>query len=164
MKQALIQFWSERNTRERMIISIGSLLLLVSLLYAYVWLPIRNDVDRMNRSLPELRAAAAQMRGEANEISTLKTRGVTVPAGGALAAVEQSAASQGLRDKLEELGATDASHVRMSSNALPFDQWVSWLNLLQAQSGMRIESANVEATQDSGKVKAQAVLWAPQHP
>ena len=164
IKQALMQFWSERNTRERLILSIGSSLLMLSLLYAYVWLPIRTDVERLNQTLPELRAAAAQMRAEAAEIAALKTRSVAVPAGGALGAVEQSANTQGLRDKIEELGATDQNHIRMSANALPFDAWVGWLNLLQAQSGIRVESANVEATQDQGKVKAQAVLWAPQHP
>jgi len=164
MKQAILQFWSERNTRERLVLSIGSTVLALSLLYAYVWLPIRNDVDHLNRTLPELRAAAAQMRAEAAEIGTLKSRSVSVPAGGALGAVEQSAATQGLRDRIQELGATDQNHVRMSSDSLPFDAWVGWLNLLQAQSGIRIESANVEATPDAGKVKAQAVLWAPQHP
>ena len=158
MKQALLDFWGERNTRERIVLAVGSTVLGLGLLYAYGWMPVRSEVARLTERLPELRAGAAQMREEAAEIGSLRKRTIGDPAGGVLSAIEQSSSAAGLRDKIGELASTDPAHVRITSASMPFDQWVSWLAQLQAQFGVRVESARVDALPEPGLVRIQAVL------
>ncbi len=159
MKDSLIQFWRSRAPRERFVLAAGSALLLLALGIAYGWLPMQREVAQLQQVLPQLRVQARQLQQDAQEVARLKAQpAVTREAGSLVLAVEQRALATGLRERIESITPQDASHVRVVLPQVAFDAWISWLGELQTSHGVRVESAHIGATDDSGMVSVDAVL------
>jgi general secretion pathway protein M len=158
MKENLKQFWQQRTHTERRTLTIGGALLAIALLYAFIWHPLTQEQQRLRAALPQLRAAAAQMQIQAAEVKRLRN-------------LPQKSAQPNLRSALEYMSAhsaigspaispMDADHARITFNAVAFDGWIEWVKTLQAEQGVRVESAEVFALAEPGMVKIQAVLSA----
>lgn len=159
MKDSLIQFWRTRVPRERLILAGGSTLLLLALGFAYVWLPMQREVVQLRQALPQLRVQARQLQQDAQEVARLKAQpAVTREAGSLALAVEQRALATGLRERIESITPQDAGHVRVVLPQVAFDAWLAWLGELQTSHGVRVDSARIGATDDSGMVSVDAVL------
>jgi general secretion pathway protein M len=153
-------FWQARTTRERMTLLVGGGLLLVALLYAFVWQPISRERQKLHVALPELRAKAAQMKLDAQEIQRLKGA-TTAGAQNIRGAIEQSAQASGMRDKLTSTDVLDKSRARVTLSDVPFDQFLAWLDRLQQDGHVRLEAGQVEALPQTGHVKVQATFTLP---
>jgi general secretion pathway protein M len=158
MKKQLIQFWRSRAPRERVVLAGGSALLVLALGIAYGWLPIQRDAAQLRTALPQLRAQALQLQQDAAEATHLKAR-PAVSQGGSLATIiEQRATAGGLREQIESITPQDAGRVRVVLPEVAFDVWIGWLGELQASHGVRVESARIDAGEEPGMVKVEAVL------
>jgi general secretion pathway protein M len=159
MKDSLIQFWRSRAPRERFVLAAGLTLLMLALGIAYGWLPMQREVTQLRQALPQLRVQARQLQQDAQEVARFKMQpAVTREAGSLVLAVEQRALATGLRERIESITPQDASHVRVVLPQVAFDAWISWLGELQTNHGVRVESAHIGATDDSGMVSVDAVL------
>jgi len=159
MKALLIQFWRARAPRERLVLGGGTALLLLALGYAYGWLPMQRDAAQMRKELPQLRVQARQLQQDAAEVARLRAQPAVARAVSSLtAAVEQRAVASGLRERIESITAQDARHVRVVLPQVGLDDWAAWLGELQANDGIRVESARIEASDTAGVVKVEAVL------
>ena len=159
MKKQLIQFWRSRAPRERVVLAGGSALLALALGFAYGWLPMQRDTAQLRKALPQLRAQARQLQQDADEAKRLKGRPARAREGGSLAAViEQRATAGGLREQIESITPQDAGRVRVALPEVAFDAWIGWLGELQASHGVRVESARIDAGEEPGMVKVEAVL------
>ena len=159
MKTQLIQFWRSRAPRERVVLGGGTALLVVALGYAYGWLPMQREAAQLRVALPQLRAQAQQLQQDAQEATRLRSRPAAAQAGGNLATlIDQRATAAGLRDRVEAITPQDAGRVRVVLPEVAFDAWLGWLGELQASHGVRVESARVEATEEVGVVRVDAVL------
>ena len=161
MKELRPDWWRKLAPRERAVIGWGGGLLLLSLAYAYLWLPLAQERQKLRAGLPQMRATAAQMRVEAGEVARLRTGGAAAPSGaGLLDAVRQGARAAGIDDKSVQTGLLDQGRVNVAAAALPFDAWLVWTAGLQAGRGIRLESCAIEALPEAGMVRVQAVLAA----
>lgn len=159
MKALLIQFWRARAPRERLVLGGGAALLVLALGYAYGWLPMQRDAAQMRKELPQLRVQARQLQQDAAEVAQLRAQPVVARTVDSLASiVEQRAVAGGLRERIESIAALDTRHVRVVLPQVAFDTWVAWLGELQANDGIRVESARIEASGTAGVVKVEAVL------
>ena len=157
MKAQIIHFWRQRSAAERRSLSIGAVVLGIALFYALLWYPLTQERNHLRETLPQLRAAAAQMQIEAAE--TLRLRNMP-----------QKSVNPNLREALEyaavhsSIGAPsqfipiDAERVRIIYNATAFDRWIDWAKILQTEHRVRIESVEIFALGEPGMVKVQAVL------
>lgn len=163
MKENFAQFWQQRTPAERRTIAIGGTLLAIALLYAFIWHPLMQERQRLRAALPQLRAAAAQMQLQAAEINHLRN-------------LPPKSFNNNMRNALEYMSAhsaigslsistLDSDRARVSFDAVAFDSWIEWVKMLQAEQGVRVESAEVFALAEPGMVKIQAVLSVPSsHP
>jgi general secretion pathway protein M len=159
MKKQLIQFWRSRAPRERVVLAGGSALLALALGFAYGWLPMQRDAAQLRKALPQLRTQAQQLQQDAEEAKRLKARPVLAREGGSLAAViEQRATAGGLREQIGSITPQDAGRVRVALPEVAFDAWIGWLGELQASHGVRVESTRIDAGEEPGMVKVEAVL------
>ena len=161
MKQNLQQywqaFWQQRSPAERRTLSIGGGVLLLALLYALLWYPLSQERQRLKTSLPQLRATAALMQVQAQEVARLRQLPAQTSTADLRSAIDKATAGNPLGAPLE-LMPLDAGRMRVSTSAVSFDAWVAWVKALQAEHGVRVESASVSALTAPGLVKVQAVL------
>lgn len=57
---SLLDYWKQRNSRERAILAVGATVLLLALLYTLLIEPVARERARLEKSLPTLRADVAR--------------------------------------------------------------------------------------------------------
>lgn len=155
--EQIIQFWRRLSASEQAIMGGGAGLLLIILLVFYVWQPLEKERTRLRASLPGLRVEAQQMRVDAVTVPKLKSTTKPAPLAGGLREIVEQAAS-GHRLQLSQLDPEANGKLNIMLAAVPFDAWVKWLAILQAQQSIRLDTCRVEALPQPGMVKVQAVL------
>ncbi len=159
MKALLAQTWRARSPRERLTLGGGAALLVLALGYAYAWLPMQRDLEQLRPALPQLRAQAEQVRRDAAEVVRLRARpAAPADAASLTALIERRAAASGLRDRIETIIPQDAGRIRIRLAQVGFDAWLGWIGELQAAHGVRVESVAIEATDEAGMVRVEAVM------
>jgi general secretion pathway protein M len=162
MKELWNEFWQARNPRERAILIAGAALLALALLYGLAWLPLTKERKRLALSIPELRNKTAQMHNQSQEVVQLKSglgeqgRGADVRQ-----AIEDSLRAANLREKVGAIDRLDNRRARVTLTAVPFDTLLTWLETLQAQQHVRMETGQIEALPESGLVKGTATFLGP---
>jgi len=163
MKENIAHFWQQRTHTERRTIMIGGSILTIALLYAFIWHPLTQERQRLRAALPHLRAAAAQMHFQAAEISRMRNLPPKSFNNNLRGALDFMSAHSAIGSP--SISALDSGRARISFDAVAFDSWIEWVKMLQAEQGVRVESAEVFALAEPGMVKVQAVLSLPSsHP
>ena len=150
-------FWRQRTPAERRTLKRGGAILATALLYAFFWHPLSQERQRLQASLPQLRAAAAQMRITATEVQRLRQTPQKNFANSLRDAMDHATAHSSIGAPPQILP-LDAGRVRIEFNAVVFDSWIDWANFLQTEQGVRVESAEIFALAEPGLVKIKAVL------
>ncbi len=149
-------FWRARSPRERTVLGIGAATIAVMLAIALVWLPLERTRVRLEREVPELRAALALLRRDAEEAKRLRSMApVAAQSAAPLAALAAGAvaAPPGAR-----LVLADAGHLRLTGADVGFTQLLEWLASTVSNHGLRVESAHVEALGTPGRVRVDITL------
>jgi type II secretory pathway component PulM len=163
MKEKFLAFWHSRNPREQKILASGTLLLVLALLYAYVWLPMNQQRERLRQQVPVMAGQLAQMKAQAREIGELSASAATAQRGAVADLLNQSAAPAGVKGELTQVTSLAPDRAQVTLNSIAFDKWLGWVKILQTQYALRIESAQIAAASEPGMVRVQAVLVSPAH-
>jgi general secretion pathway protein M len=96
---ALKQFWAERAPRERAILLAGGVLLALVIVYLVLIEPAWTGIARLEKSLPQQRANAAELEALLAEVKALKAKPAvaTMSAADARGALEGSLTRAGLK-------------------------------------------------------------------
>ena len=162
MRDAWQRYWSARSPRERRLIASGAGFLAVAFLYAYLWLPLARDRERLMSDLPRLRAQAQQMRSDAAAITGTRARTSLRPqsaSGDLKTALAAFSAAQKNRPAPQVVAEGDA-RTRVTFAAVRADEWITLIGALALEQRMRVESARIEVLDEPGMIKASAVLYA----
>jgi general secretion pathway protein M len=160
MKQAWSEFWQARNPRERAILTYGGMFLLLAMLYGLAWLPISEGRKKLTRSLPQLRLDIAQMRSSAKELVGLQAN-TGAASGEPRQVVESALQAANLREKVSAIDRVDAQRVRLALSGMPFDALLMFLENMQSQQKLRVETLQIQAA-ETGRIKGTVTLVGPQ--
>jgi general secretion pathway protein M len=157
--EALREFWSAREPRERALIAAGLGALLLAVLWAYVWDPIATDRARLAAALPKLRAQAQLVATQGAEVERLRnaarSRGTpTAPD----AAIGAAAKSLGLGDAIGAVTVLGEGRVQVVVKPVAFDALVRLLGELAAGQGLAIESLVVRVAPEPGRVQVETLV------
>jgi general secretion pathway protein M len=149
-----------RTPRERQILVIGGVFLILALLYGTLVHPFYAGLARLRQTAAEQHSLLHWMRGTAREIQSLRGSAAVTPASGGsiLSVVNQAARREHLEGAVRRLEPDNTGGVRVWLKQAPFDQVVRWLGALQRNTGLRIESLSLEATGVPGQVNGRVVL------
>jgi general secretion pathway protein M len=141
--EALKQFWAERAPRERAVLMLGGFLLLAVVIYLVAIEPAWTGIARLQKSLPQQRANAAELEALLAEVKALKGRPAvaTMSAGDARSALESSLGKTGL--KAARIVPLSDGDIQLQFSDVPVSKWAPWLASVERELGARSTAVTV---------------------
>ncbi|GMR19973.1 MAG: GspM family type II secretion system protein XcpZ [Gammaproteobacteria bacterium] len=151
--------WHGLQVRERIMIVFTAVLLGSFIFYIALWRPLQSELTRLQRATPAAQNRLALMRVQAKQIKKLKTRGPNNTSGGnMLTHLEQAANSRGLRQNISKMEPDGQGGVRLTLEAVSFNNLISLLSDLHKKYGLRVDNANIDMASEEGMVNARLHL------
>jgi len=154
--EALRQFFRNRTEHERIALCAGATVIALAIVYAYVWLPVTRQHDRLLASVPQLRAAAQDMKRDASELARLKTL-ARKPPPDLKAAIEQTAVANGITLPPGSMGLQGATSARVMIPSAPAAQAFAFIAQLQSAHGLKADRLRMTVLAD-GRVSLEAIF------
>ncbi|AIY43764.1 General secretion pathway protein M [Collimonas arenae] len=158
-------YWAQRNQRERRLLSVAGVVILLAIIYLLLLDPALNGRSRLQKDLPALRQQAAELQSLTAKAVALSGQIAERPASPlSKEAVESALKSKGLSAQSVTLNG-DMAKVQLSSIA--FAGLLDWLDDAQKNSQWQVVDANVTAlggaTPQPGIVNATVTLLQQKH-
>lgn len=147
--------------RERTMVSVAAVVILLALGYVAAWSPLSSRVARLEKSVEERQAVKQWMEQAAVEANQL--RGAAGATGGdehrsLLAVVDQTAKQSQLASAVKRIEPEGQEVVRVSLERASFDDLVLWLGSLQRTFAVRVADVSIERQAETGRVNARLTL------
>jgi general secretion pathway protein M len=151
------QHWDTLSATEQKTIQRGAWLLVPLLMYGLLWQPAHEALPKLQAALPNLRAQADQMQALAGQAQSLRQQAqlAVLDSDALKTAVEKSAQAAGLPVVVVP---GEQNSVRISAESIAFARWLQWQQTLESTQHVRVSSAMLVASPESGMVKVQATL------
>jgi general secretion pathway protein M len=161
VKNALRTLWQSRAPRERLVIAVLCVVLGAVL---YVWLvqsAYRARVQ-LGASVSQLHADAIRLDRGADEILRLRALAPAQERSPAAqpdfrASMQAKVEAAGLAQSLLSIEPLDAGQARIVFGAVPFADWLMWVEALQIQQ-IRLDTARIEALAAPGMASVTATF------
>jgi general secretion pathway protein M len=159
--EQLLQRWAALAPRERRVLALGLLVVLVAVGYLLLFEPAWQGRRQIQGELPLLRGQLARMTALAAEAQQLAAAPRTAEAPQAMrGALEQSVRSAGLAAHLAQLNLSgELFDLRFSG--VPYAAWLAWLDTTLRETRLRVADVTVTREANSGVVAVRLVLEAP---
>jgi general secretion pathway protein M len=159
--QKLKDWFYGLKPRERMIVSGGAILVLLTAIYTLALAPFYRSVATLTESVETKKADLAYMRSVAGELQALNATQpmVATPTGESLVVlVDRTAREAGLSSALTGQTPNGENGIRVRLEGAAFDMAVMWLANLELSHAVAIESATFDRTSTPGLVNISLVL------
>jgi general secretion pathway protein M len=162
--EALAQRWAALGPRDRRMLSIGLTLLSATFVYFVLFEPAFLGRKKLQDELPALR----QQLGQVESLGSEARRLTAVPAGldnpeALKGLIEQSVASSGLKSQLLQVTQT-GDLIEARFKAVPFSQWLLWLDSASRETRMRIVDASMTKEGADGLASGKVVFEVAKRP
>ena len=155
--------WNARSRKERLIAYGAGTALLATLLYLVVLGPGLAARTRLATLLPTLRAQLDDMQRQRKEIVVLRKKLDAASRRTDLKALLQtSAARTSFVNSVERLDADSGDKAIMRAAPVVFDDWLAWVENLQREFGIRLDTCRISALDQPGLVRIEATFTAGQ--
>lgn len=155
----LAGFWRACSARERAAVASAGVVILAAALYAFLWEPGLASRHALSASLPRLRAQVDDMRWQREQIAALRKELRAAPRRGALVDLLRAAAAQSpIASSIGRIEALPGGRARVQGTAIPFAEWLAWIELLGRELGVRVDTCRLSALERPGMVQVEASL------
>ena len=153
--QSLSEFWQARNSRERQLLTLGMVFLLLALIYAVLIDPAISARAQLSKSLPQLRQQAAEMQALAKEAASLPQRSAQTVQPVTRDSVAASLGNHGLTPQNLTVS---GEIVRVQLSNASFANVVGWLGTARSAALLEVTEANIVALSQPDMVNATLTL------
>lgn len=159
LRQSLLLFIAARDARERKMLMVGLLAVVLALVYLLLLEPALSGRAQLRKSLPGLHQQVAQMRELADQAREL-SKSVGAPQNAPPGAPTREGISASLaRASLSAKSVSvSGDFIKVELQQVPFDRVVSWLEDLQSASHVAVVDGSVSAQGTPGVVNASLSL------
>ena len=155
MPKAIKAYWLGLEPRERLILSVGGVVVAVILFYALVWQPWQKSITSMEKSIQTLRSDLVWVRQHAPIIKS-GGQGLKVKQQGQdqslLSVVESTAKKNQLNKAIQQMVPTNDDQVRVVLEDARFNNWVKWIDDLSLKYGVNVEQVNANRDDDKANI------------
>jgi general secretion pathway protein M len=153
-------WWLGLSQRDRRILLLGGLLLIVILPYALIWLPLNDRAERLAEAVQAQRADVAWMQQAARQLGAAPASASADPDTNQslLSVIDRTVREGALTGTVRRVQPEGASTVRVWLEEAPFDDLMGWLGRLESTHGIRVTSLVVDRQAAPGRVNARLTL------
>ncbi|MEK6749497.1 MAG: type II secretion system protein M [Pseudomonadota bacterium] len=159
IKETVRNFYQQLAPRERILVLWGGAIAAIMLFYVSVWYPIVGYRDETAQAVKEQQNLLNWMRQSAAEVKQLgggARGGVTGES--LLSVADRTARMNKLADALKRVEPEGENRVRVWLEQAAFDDLVAWLERIQTENRIRIDTASIDKENAPGRVTARLVL------
>jgi len=150
------KYWQELESRERLMLSWGSLIVGAILFYALIWQPWHRAISHMESVIEPLRTNLVWMRQQSEHLSSggavtkSQAKGVNESL---LSILEKTAQQYNVRGAIQQLvPAQQGKQVSVVLEEANFNQWVRWIDVLLTQYAVTISQLTAERDDDKPNI------------
>ncbi len=155
LREATISFWSERNERERRILLLGGIVVVIGICYFLLFnFPIKG-LKQLNAELPNLRQQSAEMQALATQAAQLKNAAAVATDPVSQEGIAASLGTRGLKPK--SISVSDG-YVRLQLESVSFAGMADWLDDQQKTAHLVVIEANFVPQKQLDTVNATLTL------
>ncbi len=151
-------FWTERDPRERRMLSVGAAVVAAALVYLVGFAPALQGTARLQKALPELRQQAASLQALAREAQAL---GAGSGAGATLSTQESIEAGLARKGLKAQSVVVTGDLVRLQMNNVSFAGILDWLDETQKAARLSVAESSFTALAQTDMVNATLSLRQP---
>jgi general secretion pathway protein M len=158
MTPALIEKWTLMSKRERVMVTLAFVVVLVGLIIGLGIDPALRGIKRTEKELPELRRDVATVRAyteEARQLSNTRNAVATASAN-VRDDLAKSLTRAGLSDTVKLSGA--GSSLSLQVQAAPFAALLDWLNAVPRELPVKVSQLKLNRTAVAGTVSGDLVI------
>jgi general secretion pathway protein M len=157
--------WLDKlEPKERMMLAVGSVVLLLLLIYVLILAPIRSAYQSLKMGVAEQRETVAWMQSSAQTIQHLRSSSGSSSQGlggrSLLSVTDSTARAGGLGAALKRVEPEGSNSVRVWLDGASFDVLIKWLVTLSTRHGVDASSVTFERSGVAGLVNARLTLEA----
>lgn len=154
---AALGWWNDRSSRERAFLFAAGVLIAAAALYVSLWEPGLAARKSLSAALPRLRAQVDDMRRQQKEVLALRKKLDAQPRRGDLKALLQAATTRTpFAQAVERIDSPSSGVALLRAGPLDFDTWLEWVESLQRDLGVRLDSCRISALEQPGMVRVEA--------
>jgi len=157
----LKQWLNSREPRERLLLILGSITLVIGLLYFSIWNPLATAIVKKQSSIVSIENTLATMRESADEIIRLRDLTGNNQARNSrplLSTIDATAQTMKLRQMIRTIKPKGQNAAQVWFDDVPFDKLMQWLGQLQQTAGVQVESITLHNRDVPGFVQARITL------
>ena len=153
--------WQSLNARERLYIKIGSIFIVLLIIYSGLISPLNNRINNLQQQIKSQRGLALWMqprvkalRGKTGNTAQIQT----ISASELLPTIDTRVKQSALGATVEEISQTNSGSVRITFKSVPFDQLMAWLIKQWETSHIAVSELDVQKGEKLGLVRAALTL------
>lgn len=153
--------WFENlQPRERMIVIVGSILLVLTLLYSALWAPVMSKNKKLEAAVENKQSSLRWMQEASQKILSIQAANSSrLESGRSLISVVDTGLVQaGLKSSLDRMEPEGNESVKLWLVKAAFDDLIRTLGKLEETSGVRVKSISINPGDTIGLVDARVVL------
>lgn len=148
-----------RDSRERVLIIIGGILLILVLVHTIIWSPLVNGYQSTEKRLNKLRNDVAWMRTAAKKLaSTTRLIPATTPQGSLPTIVDRSARKTGIINVIKRVEPRGQDKVQVILQKARFTVLLYWISVLDLQHKISIDQISIVRDNQPGHVNVRIML------
>lgn len=147
--------------RERLFVSVGFVVVVLAVIYAFIWLPIDRNQQRLEASVSSWERSLVELRplkGLQLEAGSAPRPAVAGAQQTPVVIVDQTLRARGLDGALQRSQPTTGDGIRVEFEDVAFDELVLWLGDLNSQYAMQVAAGSFSATSRGGPGRVNATL------
>jgi len=148
-----------RDSRERILIVIGGVLLTLVLFHAIIWSPLVNGYQSTEKQLNKLRKDVAWMRTAAKKLaSNTRAIPVTKSRGSLPTIVDRSARTTGIINVIKRVEPRGQDKVQVILQKAKFNVLLYWISVLDLKHKISIDQISIVRDRQPGLVNVRIML------
>ncbi|MES2683938.1 MAG: type II secretion system protein M [Pseudomonadota bacterium] len=162
--EPLLAKYQELQPRERVVVAVGAVVVLLTLIYLVFWEPLANARAKQFAALTDERALAERLETIGATVQKARASGVGAIQGreqSLLTLIDQQGRAPELGKPPTRMQPEGENEVKVWFEDVSFDALVRWMAQLETRNGVKIVGAEIERRAGAGLVNARLTVTRP---